>query len=29
MLLELHLITRTGPSNVNRDEAGLPKDCWF
>jgi CRISPR system Cascade subunit CasC len=29
MLLELHLITRTGPSNLNRDEAGLPKDCWF
>lgn len=29
MILELHLIQNFAPSNLNRDQDGAPKDCFF
>lgn len=29
MYLEFHLLQNTGPSNLNRDDAGQPKTCTF
>lgn len=29
MIVELHLLQSIGPSNLNRDETGSPKDCIF
>ena len=29
MLLELHILQNFAPSNLNRDDTGLPKDCEF
>ena len=29
MFIELHILQSFGPSNLNRDEDGNPKDCEF
>jgi len=29
MLLEMHIIQNFAPSNLNRDDSGMPKDCEF
>lgn len=28
-LIELHIIQSFAPANLNRDDTGAPKDCWF
>lgn len=29
MKIEIHVLQQVGPNNLNRDETGMPKSCWF